>query len=128
MVKAKVLDIDIEKELVSLCINQLESDPIEKAGAGGTPLRKGKVVTGTITEVNDGGIEVEQRPTRHRSGHVGRHDRSNGGDSAPCHEHAAGAADQTHDHRLHKELSCDPRWTRSHIAARTASSRRRDVS
>jgi small subunit ribosomal protein S1 len=59
MVKAKVLDIDIEKERVSLGIKQLESDPIEKAGAGGSPLRKGKVVTGTITEVNDGGIEVE---------------------------------------------------------------------
>jgi small subunit ribosomal protein S1 len=58
-VKAKVLDIDVEKERVSLGIKQLESDPIEKAGAGGTPLRKGQVVTGTITEVNDGGIEVE---------------------------------------------------------------------
>src|SRR5580693_7036980 len=35
MVKAKVLDIDVEKERVSLGIKQLESDPIEKAGAGG---------------------------------------------------------------------------------------------
>jgi len=59
VVKAKVLDIDIEKERVSLGIKQLESDPIEKAGAGGGALRKNQVVTGTVTEVNDGGIEVE---------------------------------------------------------------------
>ncbi|HET7083458.1 MAG TPA: 30S ribosomal protein S1 [Rhizomicrobium sp.] len=59
MVKAKVLDIDVEKERVSLGIKQLESDPIEKAGAGGGALKKNQVVTGTVTEVNDGGIEVE---------------------------------------------------------------------
>ncbi len=59
IVKAKVLDIDIEKERVSLGIKQLDSDPIEKAGAGGGALRKNQVVTGTVTEVNDGGIEVE---------------------------------------------------------------------
>ncbi|HJR55989.1 MAG TPA: 30S ribosomal protein S1 [Rhizomicrobium sp.] len=58
-VRAKVLDIDVEKERVSLGIKQLESDPIEKAGPAGGGLRKGQVVTGTITEVNDGGIEVE---------------------------------------------------------------------
>ena len=58
MVKAKVLDIDVEKERVSLGIKQLESDPIEKAGAGGGALRKNQVVTATVTEVNDGGIEV----------------------------------------------------------------------
>jgi len=54
-VKAKVLDVDIEKERISLGIKQLESDPIEKAG----PLKKGSVVTVVITEVNDGGIEVQ---------------------------------------------------------------------
>jgi small subunit ribosomal protein S1 len=59
VVKAKVLDIDIEKERVSLGIKQLENDPIDKAGAGGGALRKNQVVTGTVTEVNDGGIEVE---------------------------------------------------------------------
>src|SRR6201995_2066762 len=59
VVKAKVLDIDVEKERVSLGIKQLDSDPIEKAGAGGGALRKGQTVTGTVTEVNDGGIEVE---------------------------------------------------------------------
>src|SRR6516225_391421 len=59
VVKAKVLDIDIEKERVSLGIKQLENDPLEKAGASGGALRKNQVVTATVTEVNDGGIEVE---------------------------------------------------------------------
>jgi small subunit ribosomal protein S1 len=59
VVKAKVLDIDVEKERVSLGIKQLENDPIDKAGAQGGALRKNQVVTGVITEVNDGGIEVE---------------------------------------------------------------------
>jgi small subunit ribosomal protein S1 len=54
-VKAKVLDVDIEKERISLGIKQLESDPMEKAG----PLRKGSVVTVVVTEVNDGGVEVQ---------------------------------------------------------------------
>jgi small subunit ribosomal protein S1 len=58
-VKAKVLDIDVEKERVSLGIKQLENDPIEKAGPTGGALKKNQVVTGTVTEVNDGGIEVE---------------------------------------------------------------------
>ena len=58
-VKAKVLDIDVEKERVSLGIKQLENDPIDRAGAGGGALRKNQIVTGTVTEVNDGGIEVE---------------------------------------------------------------------
>ncbi|HEV2562948.1 MAG TPA: 30S ribosomal protein S1 [Rhizomicrobium sp.] len=54
MVKAKVLDIDVEKERISLGIKQLGEDPMEKMA----PLRKGSVVTVTVTEVNDGGIEV----------------------------------------------------------------------
>src|SRR6201990_2760683 len=41
VVQAKVLDIDVEKERVSLGIKQLESDPIDKAGASGGALRKG---------------------------------------------------------------------------------------
>ena len=59
MVKAQVLDIDIEKERVSLGIKQLGGDPIEKAGPSGGGIKKNQVVTGTVTEVNDGGIEVE---------------------------------------------------------------------
>ncbi len=42
----------------SLGIKQLGADPMEKAGAGGGALRKNQVVTVTVTEVNDGGIEV----------------------------------------------------------------------
>ena len=55
IVKAKVLDVDIEKERISLGIKQLDQDPMEKAG----PLKKGSVVTVVVTEVNDGGIEVQ---------------------------------------------------------------------
>ena len=54
MVKAKVLDIDAEKERISLGIKQLGGDPMDKVG----PVKKGSVVTVTVTEVNDGGIEV----------------------------------------------------------------------
>ena len=57
-VKAKVLDIDIEKERVSLGIKQLESGPVEKVAASGGALKKNQIVTATVTEVNDGGIEV----------------------------------------------------------------------
>jgi small subunit ribosomal protein S1 len=49
-----VLDIDAEKERVSLGIKQLSGDPLEKVG----PLKKGSIVTGTVSEVNDGGVEV----------------------------------------------------------------------
>jgi small subunit ribosomal protein S1 len=65
IVKAKVLDIDIEKERVSLGIKQLEEGPSRGASAAssapstGGALRKNQIVTGTVTEVNDGGIEVE---------------------------------------------------------------------
>ncbi|MGK9235007.1 30S ribosomal protein S1 [Inquilinus limosus] len=56
-VKVKVLDVDVEKERISLGMKQLTEDTFEKATAGGG-LRKGEVVTGTVTEVNDGGVEV----------------------------------------------------------------------
>ncbi|WP_375596845.1 30S ribosomal protein S1 [Algihabitans albus] len=54
-VDVKVLDVDVEKERISLGIKQLASDPFESAMEG---LKKGEVVTCTVTEVNDGGIEV----------------------------------------------------------------------
>jgi small subunit ribosomal protein S1 len=54
MVKAKVLDIDVEKERISLGVKQLSGDPMDKVG----PLKKNDIVTCTVTEVNDGGIEV----------------------------------------------------------------------
>ena len=59
MVKAKVLDVDVEKERISLGIKQLAADGIADTGASdGTGLRKNAVVTTEVIEVNDGGIEV----------------------------------------------------------------------
>jgi small subunit ribosomal protein S1 len=55
-VQVKVLEVDTEKERISLGIKQLADDPLETAMTG---LKKGDVVTGTVTQVNDGGIEVE---------------------------------------------------------------------
>src|SRR6185312_15542094 len=55
MVKVRVLDVDVEKERISLGIKQLASDPFETTLAG---VKKGDVVTCTVTAVNDGGIEV----------------------------------------------------------------------
>ena len=54
-VKAKVLDVDVEKERISLGIKQLEGDPMDTAG----DLKKGSVVTCEVTEVKEGGIEVK---------------------------------------------------------------------
>ena len=55
MVKAKVLDIDITKERISLGIKQMSEDPY--AGLV-DQVRKGETVTCTITEVTDNGLEV----------------------------------------------------------------------
>ena len=54
-VKVKVLEVDPEKERVSLGIKQLAGDPFEESLSG---LNKGAVVTCTVTSVNDKGIEV----------------------------------------------------------------------
>lgn len=54
-IKVKVLEIDADKERISLGIKQLTDDPFE--GTVST-VKKGEVVTCTITAVNDGGIEV----------------------------------------------------------------------
>ena len=55
MVKAKVLDIDINKERISLGIKQLTEDPF--AGQDDAH-RKGEVVTCTVSAVSDNGIDV----------------------------------------------------------------------
>jgi len=55
MVKTKVLDVDTEKERISLGIKQLSSDPFTAGAAG---LKKGGVVTTTVTQITEGGIEV----------------------------------------------------------------------
>ncbi|MEQ9637285.1 MAG: 30S ribosomal protein S1 [Devosia marina] len=59
MVQAKVLDVDVDKERISLGIKQLAADGLADTGASdGTGLRKNAVVTTEVIEVNDGGIEV----------------------------------------------------------------------
>ena len=55
MVKAKILDVDIDKERISLGIKQLTDDPY--AGQMDSH-RKGEVVTCTVTQLTDNGIEV----------------------------------------------------------------------
>ena len=55
MVKVKILEVDTEKERISLGIKQLSSDPFAESLGN---IRKGEVVTATVSEVNDGGIEV----------------------------------------------------------------------
>ncbi|MEM9422839.1 MAG: 30S ribosomal protein S1 [Pseudomonadota bacterium] len=54
MVKAKVLDVDPDKERISLGIKQVANDPMDAVGE----LRKGDDVTCEVTAVENGGIEV----------------------------------------------------------------------
>src|SRR6195952_2534263 len=54
MVKARVLDVDVEKERISLGIKQLAGDPMAE-----DTYRKGQTVTCTVMEVTSGGIEVK---------------------------------------------------------------------
>ena len=87
IIKIKILDIDVEKERISLGVKQLTKDPV----AGGIlKLKKGDIVTCKITTVLENGIEVminndipsfirrgdlsrdrsEQRPDRFAAGEV----------------------------------------------------------
>ncbi|WP_294354636.1 30S ribosomal protein S1 [uncultured Sphingomonas sp.] len=58
-VQAVVLDIDSEKERISLGMKQLERGGPVSAGAGDR-LGKNQVVTVTVLEVRDAGLEVQQ--------------------------------------------------------------------
>jgi len=62
VVKAKVLDVDIEKERISLGIKQLEADPFA-SGIG--DIKKGDTVTCTVSAVLDNGIEVKVNDAIH---------------------------------------------------------------
>jgi len=53
-VEAVVLDVDMDKERVSLGVKQLDGDPFESLGE----LRRGSTVTCEVTAVTDGGLEV----------------------------------------------------------------------
>ena len=55
MVSAKVLDVDVEKERISLGIKQLGGDPM----ASDDTYRKGQTITVQVMEVTSGGIEVK---------------------------------------------------------------------
>ncbi|MDR3509853.1 MAG: S1 RNA-binding domain-containing protein, partial [Caulobacteraceae bacterium] len=54
VVRAKVLDVDIEKERISLGIKQLAGDPMADDS-----FRKGQTVTVQVVDVTSGGIEVK---------------------------------------------------------------------
>jgi len=57
-VKAQVLDVDVEKERISLGIKQLAGAVAAAEPAAGE-LKKGSVVTGEVTDVKEGGIDVK---------------------------------------------------------------------
>jgi small subunit ribosomal protein S1 len=55
-VQAQVLDVDVEKERISLGIKQLAGDPMDSAPGD---LKKGAVVTTEVIEVKESGIDVK---------------------------------------------------------------------
>jgi small subunit ribosomal protein S1 len=59
-IQVKVLDVDAEKERISLGVKQLASDPAPKAGGSTSSgsLKKGDVVTVTVAQVQENGLEV----------------------------------------------------------------------
>jgi small subunit ribosomal protein S1 len=56
LVRAIVTDVDTDKERISLSIKALDGDPFVDATSG---VKRGAVVTVTVTSIEDGGIEVE---------------------------------------------------------------------
>ncbi|MBY0421297.1 MAG: S1 RNA-binding domain-containing protein, partial [Parvularculaceae bacterium] len=54
-VRAKVLDVDVDKERISLGIKQVGSDPLDNMGE----IKKGADVTCTVTAIESGGVEVQ---------------------------------------------------------------------
>jgi len=63
MVKAQVLDVDVEKERISLGMKQLEGGGTGAAAGGGTSagggVKKGDIVTVTVRAVQDPGLDVQ---------------------------------------------------------------------
>jgi len=58
-VQAQVLDIDPEKERISLGIKQLERGGVAVGGASAGGVSRGQVVTVSVLAVNDGGLDVQ---------------------------------------------------------------------
>jgi small subunit ribosomal protein S1 len=62
VIEAQVLDVDVEKERISLGVKQLAGDPFASVGGGsdeGGDVKKGAVVTCEVIEVKDSGIDVK---------------------------------------------------------------------
>jgi small subunit ribosomal protein S1 len=57
-VRAVVLDVDVEKERISLGMKQLANDPFTEAATSGE-VRKGAIVTCEVTGVKDAGLDVK---------------------------------------------------------------------
>ncbi|MCS0502458.1 30S ribosomal protein S1 [Ancylobacter mangrovi] len=55
VVRAVVLDVDVDKERISLGVKQLAGDPFQDAGE----LRKGAIVTCEVIDVKEGGVDVK---------------------------------------------------------------------
>ncbi|MXO71521.1 30S ribosomal protein S1 [Alteraurantiacibacter buctensis] len=59
-VKAIVLDVDVDKERISLGMKQLEKGaPTAEGASSAGGLKRNEVVTVTVLEVRDGGLEVQ---------------------------------------------------------------------
>ena len=61
-IRAKVLEVDVEKERISLSIKELDDSKAAAPAAhgdGGHDLRKNQIVTATVVDNRDGGIEVQ---------------------------------------------------------------------
>ncbi|HRO14716.1 MAG TPA: 30S ribosomal protein S1 [Paracoccus sp. (in: a-proteobacteria)] len=56
VVRAAVQEVDVDKERISLSIKALENDTMTEAVDG---VKRGSIVTATVTAIEDGGIEVE---------------------------------------------------------------------
>ena len=56
IVKAKVAEVDVEKERISLSIKALDGDPFAET-IGGT--KRGSIITVEVTKIEEGGIEVD---------------------------------------------------------------------
>jgi small subunit ribosomal protein S1 len=56
IIKAKVTDIDVEKERISLSIKALERDPFDEVSK---TIKKGSTLTAVVSKVDEAGIEVD---------------------------------------------------------------------
>jgi small subunit ribosomal protein S1 len=56
IVRAKVAEVDVEKERISLSIKALDGDPFAEAIGG---VKRGAIITVEVTKIEDGGVEVD---------------------------------------------------------------------